>query len=82
MLRRRLSKRVCRVPHKDVARFPCAAEFLAEPSAHRVVGVRVQVGVEFSSAPAEGIANLFDGCGCRDAELRTRFVEGHAIAVR
>jgi hypothetical protein len=67
MLRGWLSKRVGRVPHKDVARFARAVEVLTELRPHRVVGVRVQVGVELSSAPAEGIPNLLDRCGRRDS---------------
>jgi hypothetical protein len=57
-------------------------KFAAESCPIRVIGFGVQVRMQRTCSSPEGITHLIDRCRGRDAEVRSRFVEGHAIAVR
>lgn len=74
--------RIAGVADKNVASLASAVELAAEPGTVRRIGARMDIGMKRAGATSECVANLVDGCGSRQAELRTGFVKGHATAVR
>ncbi|KRA24082.1 hypothetical protein ASD65_06315 [Microbacterium sp. Root61] len=76
------AERIAGVANEDVAGFARVVKLASESCAIHGVGLGMEIGMERSCLSPECIANLVDGRSWGHAEVSSRFVESHAIAVK